>query len=55
MFAKVGAFSNDQNFIRGDVEGEIKWIEGEVEAFDEVLAGRGDYYAYRGPQSSVAA
>jgi hypothetical protein len=24
MFAKVGTFSNDQNFIRGDGEGEIR-------------------------------
>jgi hypothetical protein len=39
MFAKFGAFSNDQNFIRGDAEGAIKWIKGKVEAFDEVLAG----------------
>jgi hypothetical protein len=37
MFAKIGAFSNQQNFIRGDPEGVIRWIEGEVEAFDEVL------------------
>ena len=42
MFAKVGAFSYDQNFIRGDPEGTIRWIEGAVEAFDEVLTGRGD-------------
>jgi dynactin complex subunit len=45
MFAKVGAFSNDQNFICGDPKGAIKWIQGEVEAFDEVLASRGDYCA----------
>jgi hypothetical protein len=42
MFAKVGAFSYDQNFIRDDPEGTIRWIEGAVEAFDEVLTGRGD-------------
>jgi hypothetical protein len=34
-FAKVSAFSTDQNFICGDLEGVIKWIEGEVKAFDE--------------------
>ena len=44
-FAKVGAFSIEQNFIRGDPEGVIKWIEGEVEAFDEILTGKGDFYA----------
>jgi hypothetical protein len=40
-FAKVGVFSTDQNFIRGDPEGVIKWIECEVEAFHEVLTSRG--------------
>jgi hypothetical protein len=42
-FAKVGAFSTDQNFIHDDLEGVIKWIEGEVEAFDEILIVRGDF------------
>jgi hypothetical protein len=37
MFASVGAFSSNEKFIRGDAEGAIKWIEGEVEAFDKVL------------------
>jgi hypothetical protein len=44
-FASVGAFSDEQNFIRGDPEGVIKWIEGEVEAFGEVLTGRVDFCA----------
>jgi hypothetical protein len=44
-FVRVGAFSTEQNFIFGDLEGVIKWIEGEVETFDEVLTGRGDFYA----------
>jgi hypothetical protein len=44
-FAKVGAFSAEQNFIRGDPEGMVKWIEGEVEAFDNVLTSRGDFCA----------
>jgi hypothetical protein len=44
-FAKVGAFSTERNFIRGDLEGVIKWIEGEIEAFDEVLTGRGNFCA----------
>jgi hypothetical protein len=47
-FAKVGAFSTEQNFIRGDPEGVVKWIEGEIEAFDEVVTGKGDFYAYVG-------
>jgi hypothetical protein len=43
MFANVGAFSNEQNFICRNVERAIRWIEGEIEAFDEVLTGREDF------------
>jgi hypothetical protein len=53
MFASVGAFCSDKKFIRGDTEGAIKWIEGEVEAFDEVLSGRGDFCACVGPRGAV--
>jgi hypothetical protein len=42
-FTSVGAFSAERNFIRGDPEGVIKWIEGEIEAFDEVLTSRGTF------------
>jgi hypothetical protein len=38
-----GAFSNEQNFIPDDAEGAIRLIEGEIEAFDEVLTDRGDF------------
>jgi hypothetical protein len=44
-FVSVGALSAKQNFIRGDPEGVIKWIEGEVEASDEVLTDKGDFCA----------
>jgi hypothetical protein len=33
-FAKFGAFSLEQNFIRGDANGVIQWISGEAEAFE---------------------
>jgi TPP-dependent indolepyruvate ferredoxin oxidoreductase alpha subunit len=55
MFAKVGAFLNEQNFIRDDLEGVIRWIEGEVKAFNEVLTGRGDYCARVGARGAVSA
>jgi uncharacterized protein YPO0396 len=32
-FAKVGAYSSEENFIRGNPEGIIEWISGEAEAF----------------------
>jgi predicted nucleic acid-binding Zn-ribbon protein len=35
-FAKVGAYSSKENFIRGDPEGVIDWISGEAEAFKEI-------------------
>jgi hypothetical protein len=43
-FAKIGVFSTEQNFIRGDPDGVIRWIEGEAEAFDEILSDRGDFF-----------
>jgi hypothetical protein len=45
-FANVGAYSNEDNFIRGDPEGVIKWISGEVEAFEEILSVSGDVCAF---------
>jgi hypothetical protein len=47
-FANVGAYSNEDNFIRGDPEGVIEWISGEVEAFEEILSDRGDVWAFSG-------
>jgi hypothetical protein len=47
-FAKVGAFSFEQKFIRGDPDGFIKWISGEAEAFEEILSDRGDFCAFTG-------
>jgi hypothetical protein len=45
MFTNFRAFSNEQEFVHGDAVAGIKWIEGGVEAFDEVLTGREDFYA----------
>jgi hypothetical protein len=36
-FARVGAYSSEQKFIRGGPDGVVQWISGEVEAFDEIL------------------
>jgi hypothetical protein len=47
-FAKVGAYSCEENFIRGDPEGVIEWIRGEAEAFEEILNDRGDICAFSG-------
>jgi hypothetical protein len=47
-FAKVGAYSSEENFIRGDLEGVINWISGEAKAFEEILSDRGDICAFTG-------
>jgi hypothetical protein len=45
-FANVGAYSNEDDFIRGDPEGIIEWISGEAEAFEEIFSDRGDVCAF---------
>jgi hypothetical protein len=47
-FAKVGAYSSEENFIWGDPEGVIDWISGEAEAFEEILSDHGDICAFTG-------
>jgi hypothetical protein len=53
-FANVGAYSNEDNFIRGDPEGVIEWISGEAEAFEEILSDRGDVCAFFGARGVAA-
>jgi hypothetical protein len=53
-FANIGAYSNEDNFVVGDPEGPIEWIKGEAEAFEEVLSGRGDVYAFSGGRGIAA-
>jgi hypothetical protein len=45
-FAKVGAYSSEENFIQGDPKGVIDWISGEAEAFEEILTDRRDICAF---------
>jgi hypothetical protein len=47
-FASVGAFSREENFIRGNPEGPLEWINHEAEAFEEILNSRGDICAFSG-------
>jgi hypothetical protein len=53
-FSKVGAYSSEENFIRGDPEGVIEWISGEAEAFEEILNDRGDICAFSGARGIAA-
>jgi hypothetical protein len=53
-FAKVGAYSSEENFIRGDPEGIIQWISGEAEAFEKILSDRGDICAFFGARGITA-
>jgi hypothetical protein len=53
-FAKVGAYSSEENFIRGDPEGVIDWISREAEAFKEILNDCGDICVFSGAQGIAA-
>jgi hypothetical protein len=53
-FANVGAYSSEDNFVRGDPEGPIDWISGEAEAFEEILNDRGDVCAFSGARGIAA-
>jgi hypothetical protein len=53
-FAKVGAYSSEHKFIRGDPEGIIEWISEEGEAFEEILSDCGDFCAFAGARGVAA-
>jgi hypothetical protein len=53
-FAKVGTYSSEENFIRGDPEGVIDWISGEAKAFEEILSDRGDICAFSSARGIAA-
>jgi cell division septum initiation protein DivIVA len=53
-FAKVGAYSTKENFIRGDLESVFEWICGEAEAFEEILSDRGDACSFSGARGISA-
>jgi organic hydroperoxide reductase OsmC/OhrA len=53
-FANMGAYSNEDNFIRSDPEGVIEWISNEAEAFEEILSDRGDVCAFSGARGVAA-
>ena len=53
-FGKVGAYSSEQKFIRGDPKGVIQWIGKEVLAFDEILSDRVDFCAFSGARRVAA-
>jgi hypothetical protein len=53
-FAKVGAYSAEENLIRGDPKGVVEWISGEAEAFEEILSDHGDICAFFGARGISA-
>jgi hypothetical protein len=53
-FANVDAYSSEDNFVRGDLEGPIEWISSEAEAFEEILNDRGDVCAFSGARGIAA-
>jgi hypothetical protein len=53
-FANVGAYSSEDNFVRGDPKGLIEWISSEAEAFEEILNDLGDVCAFSGARGIAA-
>jgi hypothetical protein len=53
-FANMGAYSNEDNFIRDDPEGVIEWISREAEAFEEILSDLGDVCVFSGARGVSA-
>jgi hypothetical protein len=53
-FSRVGAFSSEPKFIRGDPNGVIQWISGEAEAFEEILSDIGDLFAFAYARGAVS-
>jgi hypothetical protein len=53
-FINVGAYSSEDNFVRGDPEGPIEWISNEAEAFEEILSDHGDVCAFSGARGVAA-
>jgi hypothetical protein len=47
-FTKVGAYSSEENFIRGNPEGIMDWISGEAKAFEKILNDREVICAFSG-------
>jgi hypothetical protein len=39
IFHSVEATSKEANYAPDDLPGALKWVEGEVDAFDEVMKG----------------
>jgi hypothetical protein len=53
-FVKVGAYSSEQKFIRGNPDEIIQWIIGKVKAFEKVLSDRGDFCAFTGARGATS-
>jgi hypothetical protein len=53
-FANVGAYSSEDNFVRGDPEGPIEWISNEAKAFEEILSDHRDVCAFSGARGVAA-
>jgi hypothetical protein len=52
-FSKVGAFSSEQNFICGDPDGLIRWINGEPKLLRRFLLTEGIFCAFAGARAAV--
>jgi hypothetical protein len=51
---ELGHSLQSKKIIRGGPDRIIQWISGEVEAFDEILSGRGDFCACAGARGATS-
>lgn len=45
IFLSIGVASEEANYAPDDLPGALRWVEGEVDVFDEVMKGQGDFCA----------
>jgi hypothetical protein len=53
-FSKVGSYSSEQKFIHGDPDKVIQGINGNIEAFEEVLSDREDFFGFASARGATS-
>jgi hypothetical protein len=54
IFALVGARWHEKHYANRDMVEVLKWVDGEVEAFGEILSTREDYCAWIGARNTTS-
>lgn len=54
IFLSIGVASEEANYAPDDLPGALRWVEGEVDVFDEVMKGQGDFCALVAAQGTTS-